>query len=391
MIFAITMTDLLKNQDHVKAVKAQVVSTLKELAASGRFPSTDIESRVVAVSVKDEDATLRQGFLPTLQKTVLEHSDAMKEERRNLAFLKLSEQVKNLLNLKLEAMHLDVAEVRDRIQIIDNEAKEARRALDLIEKKFNDFRNLLPERIGNAFAANMGLILAAKGADDSEVAAGRLVEDIKVAIVNLAKAKLGSSDYSIDMSWAAKIGLLMPDLLARIERTAHYVADLAFVVISAGLAAAVPGGAAAAGGAARGAAAVAAKGVAGKAAKTAGTVAKVSKGAVIFGKVAQALATALDSLNPASYIADWTVPNLKEVVLNRYRSDLVAQSDSIADMIWEGYQSQVVLPAQQIVLEKKNMILRTMKELESQRLDYRQVKDELRADIESINRLEADV
>lgn len=407
MVFAVTMSDLKQaalpdGRREIDVVKSNIVSELKKMAAEGKFCGGDIEKRVVCVSsAKTETGDGGAGGLLSALKTfVYGKGGDVEAERRQACCRELAVSAAAALEEMAEAMSFNPDERREKLDGAEADRKDVMSKLAAKEESFEEFRSLLPERMANAFDAHAPELVVAKSQEALDAVAKSAVEDIEAAIKRLAKVKLGDENWTLDHSFNSQIKAALPAMLARIDRTAKGLADLAFIALSSGLAAAVPGGAAATGGAARGTAAVAAKATA----KSSAHIAKASKArafaaaaaksaevgkksidwAGVLGKGAGILAEVIDSMNPASYVADWASSNLKEREVAGFRSRLMAIADSIADLIWEEYDALVLEPVRKSLAERKAAVAAICADIDASRRDFSAKRQEIEADIAAL-------
>ena len=403
MVFAVTMSDLKpgKTKDgvpEIDIVRNRITAELKALSAEGKFIANDIDARVVCVSVSDEtgDGGTSE-LLNALRTFVYGKSGEVAYEKHVAACRTLASSAAAILEERIDAMSLDVDGFRKKLEVVETSRQTALAKLDELTERFDEFRAMLPERIGNAFDGRVPELVYAKDPNELATATQGIAADIESAVSRLAKAKLGQQDWTIDHSFDAQIRAALPAAIERIDKTAKAISDVAFVALSGGVAAAIPGGAAAAEGAAKGAVAVAARvGAATSAAKTASTASTIKRiadktstvamaavkaakngnakqgvdWAGILGKGAKILSSIMDAVNPVSYIADWKVPGVKERMLSEFRARLVARSDAMADMIWEEYDGIVLRPARQSLDERIAAVNRIRDEIESEKHDF---------------------
>ncbi len=435
MVFAVTMSDLKQaalpdGRREIDVVKSNIVSELKKMAAEGKFCGGDIEKRVVCVSsAKTETGDGGAGGLLSALKTfVYGKGGDVEAERRQACCRELAVSAAAALEEMAEAMSFNPDERREKLDGAEADRRDVMAKLAAKEESFEEFRSLLPERMANAFDAHAPELVVAKSQEDLDAVAKSAVEDIEAAIKRLAKVKLGDENWTLDHSFNSQIKAALPAMLARIDRTAKGLADLAFIALSSGLAAAVPGGAAATGGAARGTAAVATKAAAkstvraaqytaartvapARAAKSAEVridkadvanefvaTARVAKSAEvgkkstdwagILGKGAGILAEAIDKLNPASYVADWASSSLKEREVAGFRSRLMAIADSIADLIWEEYDALVLEPVRKSLAERKAAVAAICADIDTSRRDFSAKRQEIEADIAALKAIQ---
>ena len=411
MVFAVTMSDLKQaalpdGRREIDVVKSNIVSELKKMAAEGKFCGGDIEKRVVCVSsAKTETGDGGAGGLLSALKTfVYGKGGDVEAERRQACCRELAVSAAAALEEMAEAMSFNPDERREKLDNAEADRKDVMSKLAAKEESFEEFRSLLPERMANAFDAHAPELVVAKSQEALDAAAMSAAEDIEAAIKRLARVKLGGEDWTLDHSFNSQIKAALPAMLARIDRTAKGLADLAFIGISAGLAAAVPGGAAAAGGAARGTAAVAAKATA----KSSAHIAQASKArafaaaaaksaevgkksidwAGVLGKGAGILAEAIDRLNPASYVADWASSSLKEREVAGFRNRLMSIADSIADLIWEEYDALVLEPVRKSLAERKAAVVAICADIDASRRDFSAKRQEIEADIAALKAIQ---
>ena len=381
MVFAITMSDLKAKtlsdgRREIDVVKEEIIDCLKELAAKGVFCAGDIEDRVVCVSAAESSNNSGvDDLLKALQKFIFGKDGDVAAERKAETCRALATSAAAMLEERVETMSLDVDGFRQKMGAVEDERKAGYAKLDELKNQFDKFRRLLPEGIGNAFDGRMPELVHAETPEEVVAVSQSLASDITETVSRLAKVQLGQQQWTIDHSFDSQIRAALPAALVRIDKTAKAMADVAFIALSGGVAAALPGGAAAAGGAARGGAAVLTR--------TAGTsVAKnVTTWAKVIGKGAAVLSKIMDSLNPVSYIGDWAVPGIKEKVLLGFRERLVVQADTMADMIWEEYDGLVLRPVRQSLDERIAAVNKVREEIESSKRDFTRERHAIEEDI----------
>ena len=403
MVFAITMSDLKAKtlpdgRQEIDVIKDEIVQRLKELAAKGEFCADDIENRVVCVSTAESSGNSgTDDLLKVLQKFVFGKEGEVTIERKDETCRALATSAAAILEERVEAMSLDVDGFRKKMESAEADRKAGYAKIDELTNQFDEFRKLLPGRIGNVFDGRMPELVHAETPEEVVAVSQSLASDITDTVSRLAKVKLGQQGWSIDHSFDSQIRAALPAALVRIDKTAKAMADVAFIALSSGVAAALPGGAAAAGGAARGATAVAARTVGTNTAKilarrAADTVidavkkgcGKTKKGidwASVMGKGAAVLSKIMDKVNPVTYIEDWTVPGIKEKVLSGFRERLVVQSDTMADMIWEEFEGIVLRPARQSLEERIAAVNKVREEIESSKRDFTRERCAMEEDI----------
>lgn len=402
IVFAVTMADLrTATTDGVcdaDRIRNNIVTRLKELEAEGKFDATDIEKRVLLVSVKDM-AGGKWGpaaLLNSVKRFIYAKSADIAAERRDDAIKSIAKEAAELLKFRCENETLDLSGLDKRLSDTEGKMRDAREKVDELKHAFAGFRDALPERLGNVFDGFVPSLVNLKSEEEIASVSGQMADKISEAVSRLARLKLGDESFTIDRSFDAQLRAALPAALARIDKTVRGLSDLAFVAASAGLAAAVSGGATAAGGAARGAAAVAAKAgaktasAASRSAKTAAavaakTAAETAKSSEWLGKTAMVLSKVLDSLNPFSYVADWVSPNLKENVVSGFRAQLIGHADAISDLIWEEYEGFVIKPAVQALEDRRAAVKEAQEAIESGKKDFLAARDGLAVDIERLS------
>lgn len=248
-----------------------------------------------------------------------------------------------------------------------------------------DFRNHLPDNIGCTFDNYASSLVSAKTEDEARQIAEQASEAISDAIRRLAKNKLGEGQFAISQSFGIQLKDRLPFLLHRVDKTLDGIAQVAFIALSSGVAAAIPGGAAAAGGAVRGMAAAGtnagAKAVAKTTAKAVATAAGKVTTSLSVAKCLQGVSQILDAINPFSYVADWVAPNLKNSIVNQFRSQLINQSDDIADLICDEYEDTVIKPFLIQLDERDRQRAHIQEEMEAGRKDFLDEKRSIEDDI----------
>lgn len=402
IVFAVTMADRRASSTNgvcdADIIRDNIVARLKELEAEGKFDATDIEKRVVLVSVKDEPGGkwAPAALLDSVKRFIYAKSADIAAERRDDAIKSIAMEASELLKFRRENETLDLSGLDKRLSETECEMREAREKVDELKHAFAGFRDALPERLGNVFDGFAPSLVNLKSEDEIASVASQMVDGISEAVSRLARLKLGDESFTIDRSFDAQLRAALPAALSRIDKTVHGISDLAFVAASAGLAAAVSGGATAAEGAARGAAAVAAKAGAKTAsaascatkttaAAAAKTAAETAKSSEWLGKTATVLSKVLDSINPFSYIADWVSPSLKEDVVGGFRAQLVGHADAISDLIWEEYEGFVIKPAVQALEDRRAAVKEAQAAIESGKKDFLAGRDDLAVDIERLS------
>lgn len=416
MIFALTMADVMQSDAEIEKVRQEVVNVLKNLCKEGRFDADNLEQRVIPVSTRvDSPYYARKSLLTAIRNFIFDKRAAAHDERVQIEVRNLLPTVVDDLKKRLELMTLDVADVESKVKHAKQDAASEQARLSELESRFDEFRALLPEKIGSAFDANAAEFLVNKDEEQLHATAQVTVKAINDSIKALVRRKLKMDDCSIDNAFASKVSVLLPAAMQRIENVADGLANAAFIALSAGLAGFAEGGATAAEGAARGAAATAAK-QAGTAAKTVSGAAKAGKAAAAaakttsktvdvtqkaaaeaaeksakrwatLGKVAGVAAKVIDSLNPASYVRDMVSPGFKEREIARCRQGVVAMADDIADALYDEYVDEFIRPAQKAIKDGMRQIEKLYADMECQREELVSARRVLKEDIAMLEKM----